>query len=1375
MSFFQTIAKNLGLGKSNAPAPTPEVVATPVAETKPQSMIEKATAGSGGFFSSLANNLGTGNVKVPTIEKTPPKVDTKKLTETGVDFFASVARAIPRTVATLGKTMSGGKTMPGYNLNNPVAKFVLGEEPIHTADELVEKYKPTTKAIAERAGIPTSKSDLVSKIATPAVVVGSMALDLTGLGGGVKNVAKEAVEQFTKEAVKETSEEVLKVSAKKLLNVSDNEASAIAKKMAPLKNIEDVNKALGVSTKPAYQDWLKSNPEALKRVEDISARAETIPDPKSKKDFLIQEKQKFDTEFSNKYSKVDAIPERKISQNSLDESLKQAEARPDLQVKKGIYVKEAKTADEALAIATKFYKENPQSITKLGKNYHAWNTDSKGNVLDFHLQGGEVYNPHAYVSEEDILKNLDTNTSQIQPGKQSTENTISSLPKEIPKKSMSYDETIQQTGKERKLLTSMKKNPKYEDLFKDTIDNYDPITNKSSIEKAENVLKEDYEKGVNVAYSDNMSVDAQAIRIALIEDAISRGDFEEVVKLAPVARERATDAGQAAQINRLLGGNIDTPAKAVVTAQKQFDGVIDDIAPEFKNTITDVEDTVNKVNREVIDDVIKNTPELKTKTKTLKQQIEKAEIPPEENLARKITPYYNKQKPNAIKDMVNTLYKVAEEVLPKKGKPVPRNAMELIGKALRDKEAYSDIWKKAQDIVKEKYADNDEALELLDTYFKKIIDGDVLPVAQSQINTAVKQGIKEQGIDLSKIVREHYTVAEASGKSLTKKLIEKGNIPTKEAEILSRKIEAKFSEMVKQRKEGILKRIFAERGIKTEVSFADKILEMSNLGAFDKVEFRNALAKKLNIPVLDESFAKQLSEQAQKIGSLPKGYQKYKATDELMNMIYGKMPVSYMDRGANALAVSRAIMSSFDLSFPFRQGLFTLPTNPKIWGSAFKKQFGQFASQKNYEELMDSIIKHPDFDLAEKSGIGFTDISTNMTRREENFMSSYAEKIPFIGVMVKKSGRAYTGTANKLRMDLFANHLDQLRAMGIAPEKNKKLVEDLAKMVNDNTGRGTLPKALEGSAKMLNSVFFSPRLMASRLNILFNPMKYIKAEPYVRKQALKSLVAFGAFAVGTVEALKLAGVDVGTDPNSADFGKARIGNTRKDLFGGFQQYVVLASRIISGKYTSSTTKKQMTIGEGYKPITRLGIIGRFLQSKEAPIASFVADMIAGQDIIGNKVKKPKDVGREFVERLTPMTADSFMDIYKDDPKLLPLGITGIFGVGVQTYPDAAQIIELKRIENSSNPKVEFEKLKKTDPGLAEKVKQAKIQQNYTDEDWSLKGKGVENGERAGIIFKKVESLPRGEQAKYIDDLMKKKLISDIVMAQLKVMRKESMK
>lgn len=527
-------------------------------------------------------------------------------------------------------------------------------------------------------------------------------------------------------------------------------------------------------------------------------------------------------------------------------------------------------------------------------------------------------------------------------------------------------------------------------------------------------------------------------------------------------------------------------------------------------------------------------------------------------------------------------------------------------------------------------------------------------------------------------------------------------------------------------------------------------------------------SRKLGAKNLTPKIAEQLTDQARKLQTLDEGYEKFLETQKLADIISDNMKLTKAERAKEALFelanMPRTLMSSFDLSAGLRQGIMALPRYPKEFGSAFKAQFKAFASEKGYGEIMDQVIKNKNFHLAEEAGLGITDINMGLLAREEKFMSTWAEKIPVLGRAVRASNRAYTGLLNKLRMDTFSRLVDDAEKIGVDLTNNLDKAKEYAAYINDMTGRGKFPGVtIEKANPLLNGLLYSPRLMASRLNMLI-PYKYVNTEPHLRKEYLKTMLAFG----GTMSTiLGLASlhpdVKVGTDPRSADFAKIKVGDTRYDIMGGFQQYLRFAGQMISGKYVSTTTGKVITMGEGYKPLTRAQIALRFLESKEAPVFSFLTTMLKQQDFEGNPVSAPKEIGKRFI----PMLLSDLWELYQNDPALLPTGWLGALGVGVQSYPMTEAIMKMREIDQSEDSEAAFEQLLKDDPKMASKVKDAKIKENFTEFDWGLTYMGVENNRRAEFLYEHFKNLPNDEAREELwEDLRAKRLISDRVAEQL---------
>ena len=390
----------------------------------------------------------------------------------------------------------------------------------------------------------------------------------------------------------------------------------------------------------------------------------------------------------------------------------------------------------------------------------------------------------------------------------------------------------------------------------------------------------------------------------------------------------------------------------------------------------------------------------------------------------------------------------------------------------------------------------------------------------------------------------------------------------------------------------------------------------------------------------------------------------------------------FKNAGLEIANIPRSIMASFDFSFGFRQGIFMAPSHRKAFWKSWKGQFKEFGSEKAYKAAMEAVNQHPDFHLASKSGVSFTNVGKIMAEREERFASSWAEIIPG----VRASSRAYTGFANKFRMDIFSSLVKDAEKQGLNPRKNMEMLNGIAELVNSGTGRGSLG-GLEKASLALNAFFFSPRLMASRIRLL-NPVYYIRQDPFVRKEALKSLFRFAATATTVLTLAKSGGAEVETDLRSADFGKIKIGKTRIDILGGFQQYIRLAAQLQSGEIVSSTTGKVLTLGEGYKPLTRLDILGRAIEYKEAPVFSFATTMLRGKTPLGEDIEFGKEIGKRFV----PMITQDIYDLATEQPELLPLAPLGAFGFGLQTYgPKRKGLIKTGRRER---PRIERKERKR---------------------------------------------------------------------------------
>jgi len=419
---------------------------------------------------------------------------------------------------------------------------------------------------------------------------------------------------------------------------------------------------------------------------------------------------------------------------------------------------------------------------------------------------------------------------------------------------------------------------------------------------------------------------------------------------------------------------------------------------------------------------------------------------------------------------------------------------------------------------------------------------------------------------------------------------------------------------------------------------------------------------------------------------------------------------------AEIFNIPRTLMTIVDYSAMLRQGIVQTISHPSLvfnvgmqdgkikLGGAAADMIKAGVSQKMYDRWFFDLKETPRFALMEESGLGITD-STNplLSAREEGFMSSLAEKIPIIGKtlnigkvkipgtnLVKGSERSYSMFLNKMRVDVFNRFADAMQERGLTFENSPEQYKQMADYVNNSTGRGNVGEKLNKIAPLLNSLFFSPRLIASRLNMLTylaQPRFYKTVPKEVREAYFKDMGKFIGLGMLVLGLFSFAGgedddedkITVETDPRSSDFGKIKQGNTRWDIWGGFQQYVRVAAQAISGQRKSANSGKIFDLtGEGPFGKTRADIILSFARGKLAPVPAMAIDMFSGRTTIGDKVvmnwgakedDKEVSVDRYLKEHLTPLVFTGLMEAIKDQgvKAIFTVGVTSIFGVGTQTY------------------------------------------------------------------------------------------------------------
>lgn len=374
---------------------------------------------------------------------------------------------------------------------------------------------------------------------------------------------------------------------------------------------------------------------------------------------------------------------------------------------------------------------------------------------------------------------------------------------------------------------------------------------------------------------------------------------------------------------------------------------------------------------------------------------------------------------------------------------------------------------------------------------------------------------------------------------------------------------------------------------------------------------------------------------------------------------------------------SKAVIASGDVSFTFRQLLPTLFRSPRVWAKSVGKQARAFFSEEKFRQYQTEVKNSPHYEEAMSHRLPLTDMGEfkPLSVLEEAYPTRFAKRWP----LMKQGNRAAVAAANQAKMGLYEKIRGQWQRSGV--ELTDAKLGKLSKYIGDLTGRSVLPqgRAVTGLANFLNAITFSPRFALSRAKNVGTLFHTIDTDPNIRMEGLKTLA--GGFAtIGTMILIaKMFGADTETNPKSADFMKAKKGNTRYDLLGGHGQVIRFIARMASGE-------TQTAAGET-KEMFRKDVIAQFAKSKRAPVIGLIMSLYTGKDFVGRPIQ---GVGKPFVEGWSDVAVDTFTYLWlqdaiesfqehnKTEDTLTALGlatpatIAAWTGFGVQTYEPSAR-------------------------------------------------------------------------------------------------------
>lgn len=442
------------------------------------------------------------------------------------------------------------------------------------------------------------------------------------------------------------------------------------------------------------------------------------------------------------------------------------------------------------------------------------------------------------------------------------------------------------------------------------------------------------------------------------------------------------------------------------------------------------------------------------------------------------------------------------------------------------------------------------------------------------------------------------------------------------------------------------------------------------------------------------------------------------------------------------IATTKAIKSGIDDSAIMMQNIVAMIAHPRSAIKALREHALDALSEKRFRRYLTELHQSPIWNLMEQSGL---DITNPQSLKEQNKEEIFDNNLLNKDIVIKGKKynigkyatrpfeRAFTSLGNAMRVNMFTKIAERWVGEGKSFETHPEEFKSLAKMLNTQTGRGKLHTQVERASQLITAGIWSPRLMASRLNMLglgdvgntlWGGKGYYKnLTPEVRKMALLDLAKFIGAGVALMGLAGAGGAGTDDDPYSPTFGTIQIGNRRYNAWGGFTPYVKTIFQAITGK--------RHIRGEE-QDVSRAKVIGSFFRSRLTPAAGVATNIAVGKDFSGKEITAQG----ELANLVMPLSVNSVANAVQKD------GITGLFLEGLPSF-----------IGVGVSDERDFENTIKKVPKIYFKGVYVELPDNLKNSYQELIKKKISDYKEQAKKDPKYESLS-AEQKKELDDIAK---------------------
>lgn len=579
---------------------------------------------------------------------------------------------------------------------------------------------------------------------------------------------------------------------------------------------------------------------------------------------------------------------------------------------------------------------------------------------------------------------------------------------------------------------------------------------------------------------------------------------------------------------------------------------------------------------------------------------------------------------------------------------------------------------------------------------------------RKQIVTDIREKLKkirqEQNVTVVPYAKELFTIAPDVAK-LVKSLVEQG---ISKLEDIVTEIHSTLKDDIPDIQENDVVDIIAGKYNEPKETRADlekRLKQIGNKNSTEAVKIRAKIkagdfekpAKKVswvNDPELKKKYPKAYNEAIDALSNKEEAVHEFDVAvaKEELKKLKGRAKFGFWAKGV--FSTTKALASGIDFSGIGMQNLVSLISHPRSALKSLPQSFVDLVSEKTFRRRLVALHNSPEWSDIQNSGLDITDPKSLRPESKEEIFSGNlldrpikvrGKKYILSKYLTKPFERQFTSLGNNMRVNMFLRITDRWKQKGKTFETDPESYKALARLLNTQTGRGDVPKAIKDGTNLVNSIVWSPRLIASRLNLLgISDLRelvggkgfYTQLTPEIRKMAIADMVKFIGAGTALMAMSAYWGAEVDDDPESATFGTIKIGDKKYNAWGGFTPYVKTIWQSASGKRKTQ---------DGYKPANAGELLLRFGRSRMTPAAGALTNIALERDFSG----KPVTPQSQLLNMITPISIKGIWEgLEKDGLKgIITQGIPSIVGVNVSDERDFQK-------KDTSKPQVKRPKMPK---------------------------------------------------------------------------------